>query len=398
MKSFKFQNFLSRVEKQSNPVKHQEEANKLVASLNEDNYPIFENDSTVVLLYKGEVESVEIIGDMSEWASNIPMKRIDGTDLFYFTGNYESNARLNYWMLVAGVEFPVVDPFNPYKSMSGFGPLSELAMPGYVRHPAFDEYIHGEKGGFDGLLSFELPVGALTYPHDIYVYLPPGYDEENNTYKAVYFHDAKDYIEFAVTPVVLNFLIQNEEIEPLIAVFVNPPNLHQPKIPNRSTEYGLNDDYVKFFVDEVVPFITSKFRTITEPNSRLVVGDSYGGLISLYIAFKRPEIFKNAYSQSGYHSFQNGRIIKMIENSERRDIRLYIDIGKYERKVGSAFLPASEGDFLIANRQLRDVLKKKQYDFVYREYPEGHTWGNWRRHLIDALIHFYGVHQRGEQK
>jgi enterochelin esterase-like enzyme len=42
---------------------------------------------------------------------------------------------------------------------------------------------------------------------------------------------------------------------------------------------------------------------------------------------------------------------------------------------------------------MQEVLKKKNYDFVYREYPEGHTWGNWRRHLIDALIHFFGKEQ-----
>jgi len=394
----KFMNFVARIEKFPDPMRRQKEVNKLMASLNEENYPIFENDSTVILLYKGKVNSVEIIGDMSEWADNIPMKRIDGTDLFYFRGIYEPDARLNYWMIVAGSEFPVVDPFNPYKSMSGFGPLSELAMPKYARHPAFDAYIHGEKGGFDDLLSFELPSGALPYPHDVYVYLPPNYDVDNGFYKAVYFHDAKDYIEFAVTPAVLNYLIEKKEIEPLIAVFVNPPNLHQPKFPNRSTEYGLNDDYVKFFTEEVVTFIDSKFRTITKPVARLVVGDSYGGLISLYIAFKKPDIFKNAYSQSGYHSFQNGRIIQMLEDSERKDIQLYIDIGKYERKVGSAFLPASEGDFLMGNRRLRDVLEKKSYDFIYREYPEGHTWGNWRRHLIDVLIYFYGMPGQGAQK
>jgi enterochelin esterase-like enzyme len=40
---------------------------------------------------------------------------------------------------------------------------------------------------------------------------------------------------------------------------------------------------------------------------------------------------------------------------------------------------------------MKDALAEKGYDFVYKEYPEGHTWGNWRRHLIDALIHFYGI-------
>jgi enterochelin esterase-like enzyme len=36
------------------------------------------------------------------------------------------------------------------------------------------------------------------------------------------------------------------------------------------------------------------------------------------------------------------------------------------------------------------VLDKKGYDVVQREYHEGHTWGNWRRHLIDALEDYFG--------
>ena len=41
--------------------------------------------------------------------------------------------------------------------------------------------------------------------------------------------------------------------------------------------------------------------------------------------------------------------------------------------------------------RLRDALAAKGYDFVYAEYPQGHTWGNWRAHLLDALPHFFPV-------
>src|SRR5690606_4942596 len=176
----------------------------------------------------------------------------------------------------------------------------------------------------------------------------------------------------------------------LIAVFVTPPNLHKPKIPNRMTEYGMNDNYVKFFTEELIQFIEQKFSINSLPEKRLVVGDSYGGLISTYIAFSRADIFQNVYSQSGYLSFNDDRMIQLISDSQKKQIKLYVDIGTYEKNVGAAFLPATERNFIEANRRFKNILEKKEYDFIYREYCEGHTWGNWRRHLIDALKYFFG--------
>jgi len=286
-------------------------------------------------------------------------------------------------------QYPIIDPLNEFIVRNGLGEISELAMPKYKRHPLFNNYIHSEIGRSEQLEEYKLSSNFLTYDHVIHVYLPPGYQESDKKYPVVYFQDGKDYIEFAVVPHILDSMIKDKLIEPVIAVFVTPPNLHQPKEPNRSTEYGLNDAYVDFFVSELVPFIDGRFRTIINPDKRLVVGDSYGGLISLYIGFSHPGVFGKVYSQSGYHSFNNDKLINLINNSEKKEIKIYFDCGIYEKQVGAAFIPEAERNFLDGNRRLKNVLEKKNYKFNYFEYPEGHTWGNWRRHLIDALDFFF---------
>jgi len=207
----------------------------------------------------------------------------------------------------------------------------------------------------------------------------------------VFVQDGEDYIEFAQASVVLDKLISTEQIEPMIGVFVAPPNRHKPEMPNRMTEYGLNDDYVNFMADELVPFIDSTYRTEIDPSARMVVGDSFGGLISAYVPFLRPEVFGIGYSQSGYVSYQKDSLIKLYQEAERKTIFLYVDTGLYERSVGANMLPADETDFLMANRRFKKVLDKKGYDVIYKEYPEGHTWGNWRRHFIDGLIYYFGI-------
>ena len=355
-----------------------------------DNYPIYESDTNVVLLYKSDADKVKIIGDMTEWARTAQFKKIHGTDLHYINFNLEPDACLEYWFMIDDNENPLVDPLNPYIIYNGLGDISELAMPGYLRHPYFNKFIGGEKGGYDNLLESEIPSCKLPYPHQVHIYLPPGYDKTADHYPTIYFQDGRDYIEFAVVPHILDELINEGKISPAIAVFVTPPNLHQPKLPNRMTEYGLNDDYVYFFINELVDFVDEKFRTKKEPNSRLVIGDSYGGLISTYISFKHPKIFGMAYSQSGYHCFQKDKMIKLIMENRKKLIHLFLDSGTYEHEVGSTFLPEDERDFISANRRLRIALMEKGYNFEYREYNEGHTWGNWRRHLIDALIYFLG--------
>ena len=384
-----FESYLEKINHADTNEKKQALADELINQLSQTGYPIFENDSAVVLLYRGNEEKVGIIGDMTDWENLVQLKKIEGTNLFYYRGNFEPTACLEYWFMFSMESFPFTDSLNKYKSLNGLGELSELAMPGYVRHSFFTEYEEGKKGSYSRVQEMNIPAGVLPYEHTIHVYLSHDYNDETK-YPVVYFQDGRDYIEFAVVPHVLDELIKAKRVKPLIAVFVTPPNLHQPKVPNRMTEYGLSDDYVQFFVNELVPFIDSKYSTQQNPDGRLVVGDSFGGLISAYISFKHPEVFKMAYSQSGYHSFNDDKLIKLIGSSEKREIRLFVDVGTYEKKVGATFLPDKETNFSEGNRRLKKVLEEKGYDFMYKEYYEGHTWGNWRRHLIDALIYFFG--------
>jgi enterochelin esterase-like enzyme len=383
-----FNNFLNTV-READENEKQLFADKFLEDVKVKSYPIYENDSVVVLLYNGDVENVSIIGDMTNWASSVPLQKIEGTNLFYIRSQFEPEARLEYLFELSKDEFPVIDSFNEYKSLNGFGELSELAMPRYIRHPIFKEYERGRKGHFNELRELQISSNTLGYDHTLHVYLPPGY-HQSKKYPSIYFQDGKDYIEFALAPHILNELIIQGLIEPVIAVFVTPPNLHQPKMPNRMTEYGMNDDYVDFFTKELVPFIDSEFSTLPQ---RLVIGDSYGGLISTYISFSYPEIFQKAYSQSGYFSFNKDRMIKLLDSVSVKPIELFIDIGTYEESVGASFLPQDETNFLEGNRRFKEALIKNEYNFVYKEYYEGHTWGNWRRHLIDALIHFFNKNE-----
>lgn len=384
-----FRHFQSELAATREPGSRRAAVNRFLSELPATGAPLIENDYTAVFLYHGAARRVSLIGDMTEWDQVAPLERLPGTDLFYLRRTIPAQARMEYQFMLDDDPLPVRDGLNPHLVLNGFGGNSELAMPLYRPNPLFAQVLDGTPGGFDTVEKHELPPGRLPYGHTIYVYRPPGYSSSER-YPVVYLNDGSDFIEYGHTPHVLTELIGAGRIRPLLAVFIEPPNRGLEGEPNRMTEYGLNDDYVAFVADEVAPFMDRTYATLAEPAARLVTGVSYGGLVAAFIAFSRPDRFGLAYGQSGYHGLRDDSFIHMVSATPPRPVRLFIDIGLFERCVGKTMLAPDELDFLLANRRLNEVLAAKGYDYLYREYPEGHTWGNWRNHLVDALEHFFG--------
>jgi predicted alpha/beta superfamily hydrolase len=55
-----------------------------------------------------------------------------------------------------------------------------------------------------------------------------------------------------------------------------------------------SDDYLKFLVEELKPFIDTAYRTLHDQPHTLVMGSSMGGLISLYAVEEYPQVFGGA--------------------------------------------------------------------------------------------------------
>lgn len=381
---FGFGVFLDKYNSANTPAEQQELAAAFWADAVERGMPLFHpNGTEVVFLHKDDdAKTVELIGDMTGWDKRLPFTRLHGTRLHYLRASYPPDARLDYMFMIDG-QRSILDPGNARAVQGGHGVKSELAMPGFVQAPELDERKETVRGT---LATIERRSEASGYDHLLLVYLPPHYDQSRDPYPVAYFQDGNDYIFLGKAPAILDNLIADGAIQPIIAVFVVPPSLPHK---NRVTEYSMNDGYARSFVTEIVPFIDSTYRTIPKPHQRLVIGDSRGGLISLYIAFRHPEVFANAASQSGYVSYENNRIISLFRGTQKKNLRLYADVGLYEETVHLS--SGGADNFLKGNRLLRDVLVEKGYAFEYREFPDGHSWGRWRTSLPDILRVFFGL-------
>ncbi|MFA6232993.1 MAG: alpha/beta hydrolase-fold protein [Bacteroidota bacterium] len=328
-------------------------------------YPYSENDSTTWFFYQGIALEASVAGDMNSWSdSQSPMQRLSTTDLWYRGERFAPDTRIDYKLVVNGNW--ILDPRNPFTISGGFGPNSELRMPGYIPP---DEIIRHEGIPHGSIIDTTIASTALNNSRVVRVYLPAGYDAGNERYPVVLFHDGPDYLSLGSTVNVLDNLIQEHRIPPCIGVFV-------PAI-NRTPEYSGSqiDEFTDFIINTVMKTVDERYRTRTDPAARAMIGSSNGGNIALYIAMKHPEMF-------GCIGAQSSNIIKSISTTfgggPLLPLRLYLDIGKYDIQVlipmVHAFVP---------------TLQSKGYDYLFHEFNEGHSWGSWRAHIDDALEFFF---------
>lgn len=333
-------------------------------------FPFIE-DPVAHFIYRGNVTSVNVPGDANGWSSSgYPMTKLSTTDFWYTSQVFESDARLDYKFILNGSSW-ILDPRNPHTVSGGFGPNSELAMPQYVQ-PWEIQYrstiLHGRTEAKTIYSNFR----SVNY--SVTIYLPPGYDAASESYPTIYFQDGSEYISLGKTVNVLDNLIDSLKIQLVIGVFVTPTN--------RNEEYAgsTRKQYEQFFAYELVPFIDSVYRTLTSPQYRAVIGDSYGGNISALISYNHSGIFGNCGLHSGAFQPNNYEAFNLIVNgvNKKDSIRYFSVWGTYENPLTQNM------------RAFKDSLLKKGYVFGWQERHEGHSWGLWRATTDLILRHFFG--------
>jgi enterochelin esterase-like enzyme len=333
-------------------------------------FPVVEQDTLAHFLYRGSVQSVSVPGDFNAWTVGAsPMTLVAGTDFWYRTDTFESDARLDYKFVLNGSTW-ILDPLNPNTVLGGFGPNSELRMPAYQVPPEIDYYHDIPHGTLQDTVFHSVHMGNS---RTIRVYLPPSYGISSDHYPMILFHDGLEYVSLANADHIIDYLIHQERIEPIIAVFVPPVS--------RNQEYAgsLQSQFTGFIVEEVIPWADARFRTLSGPENRAVLGASNSGNISLWLGLRHSEIFGNVAAQSSYIQ---GSISDGFQNGPTLDVKIYMDLGTYD-------LPL----LIPLVRNFVPILEEKGYTYQYQEYHEGHSWGFWRAHIDDALEMFFPAEQ-----
>ncbi len=167
-----------------------------------------------------------------------------------------------------------------------------------------------------------------------------------------------------------------------------------------------NEKYESYIVQELIPDVEGRYRTIPTRAGRAIAGLSMGGYGALKFGVKYPDKFSFAASMSGAHgaptwdpndkellSFVKpsiARVYGAIDNPVRpaNDLTKLFDALSPERSAQLPFfyLDCGTEDFLIdSNRALDALLLKRKIPHEFRELPGAHTWSYWDSQVQEIL-------------
>jgi enterochelin esterase family protein len=341
--------------------------------------PLVERDS-VAFLFKGEADSVFWQGDFNGWGSlagghifNNRGYRVGKSDIWRMKAAFPPNARIDYKIVLNGRTW-ITDPANPNQQWGGSGPNSELRMPEWKP----EAISLNRKEIAKGKLSDNIPSASksLEYITHYKVYTPANYENLTDL-PVIYVTDGQEYADEKMGAMIhmLDNLIADKTIKPIIAVFIDPREAGNSNNNRRMFELPLNDNFVDFITNELIPAVDASYKTKASPEARAIMGTSLGGLNAAYVGIKASDKIKLL----GIHSpsfWYRPQIYSMYENSPTLPLKIFMSTG--------VISDTEEGA-----RRMKAILEKKEYSFEYREINEGHSWGNWRSMIDDILIYFF---------
>ncbi len=246
-------------------------------------------------------------------------------------------------------------------------------------------------------------VSIITLPYflngrRVWVYLPPGYDEEPaRRYPVLYMHDGQNlfdaYTSYAGewgVDETCEKLINAGEIPPLIVVGVE--NARAGRIdeytPWRDKENGGGKAgaYLKELEDTLKPAIDRRYRTLPGAENTFMAGSSLGGLLSAYAGYLRPDVWGGVIAMSPTYWWASESFAAWAGTRPKPALRFfYQDMGTREDGADPG-----HDDYMETLRRVRKLALAQGFtegkDFFSLEAAgQTHSEGAWARRFPRIL-------------
>ncbi|HEX2863157.1 MAG TPA: alpha/beta hydrolase-fold protein [Deinococcales bacterium] len=143
-------------------------------------------------------------------------------------------------------------------------------------------------------------------------------------------------------------------------------------------------DYLDFLTGTVLPWVRDLYPVRTDPEGTGLLGSSMGGLVSLYAAAARPDVFGFAGAMSPSLWFARGAMFRWLESRLPSTFRSYVDIGTEEGAD-----PAERRRHVRDAARLAGLLAGAGMDVLLRVDPGArHHEAAWAARFPTALRHF----------
>ncbi len=184
----------------------------------------------------------------------------------------------------------------------------------------------------------------------VLVYLPPHYESEPaRRFPVFYLHDGQNLFDPKTSYIAgrtwcahttADRLSLAGEIEPVILVGAANTGLRRMAEYTPTRDYrmggGEGESYGQLLIDELKPLVDAAYRTLPDAPNTAVGGSSLGGLISLYLALERPDIFGKVAVMSPSIWWDHRSILALVERvlvsptPAVQALRIWMDMGTAE--------------------------------------------------------------------
>jgi predicted alpha/beta superfamily hydrolase len=175
------------------------------------------------------------------------------------------------------------------------------------------------------IVHIEKFASTLVEPRNVDIWLPEGYDQEKK-YAVLYMHDGQNLFDTTMTwnkqawnvdDIACKLMMEKRLKDVIIVGIWNVPQkrhsdyfpqkpfesltaqqkdsiidqLNNRQRPSTASFKPNSDNYLKFIVTELKPFIDKQYAVYTDMGHTFMSGSSMGGLISIYAICEYPDVF-----------------------------------------------------------------------------------------------------------
>jgi enterochelin esterase-like enzyme len=375
-------------------------------------YPRIEEDSRVTFQFKtptAQKVQVALVTSGSNSLNPLPYDMVKGDDgvWTYTTKEPQSPGYHNYWMLVDGAV--VLDPgTNAFIGYSHMCNAFEIPEPG-VTYYDLKDVPHGN------VLIKNYYAKTINSWRRIFVYTPPDYEKNAKTrYPVLYLQhgggeDERVWIEMGRTNIILDNMLAEGKVKPMIVVMETSympgtGGAGRGAAPGGGRGFGGfggpgGGAYGQLMVNDLIPWIDSNFRTLTDKDHRAMAGLSMGGMISASVTMANLDKFSyiGLFSGGAAIGFGPGGPGKVAPGAApvappaQFDIKTIYngamaDPAEFNRKAKVLFMsfgsePPLENPEGLKKHQEQLIAAGITNSYVYISPGTSHEWQTWRRSL-----------------
>jgi S-formylglutathione hydrolase FrmB len=157
------------------------------------------------------------------------------------------------------------------------------------------------------------------------------------------------------------------------------------------------EKYESYILQELIPDVDNRFRTLKQREARAVAGFSMGGYGALKFGLKHPNLFAFSASMSGAFDApvrMDDYSIKQVFGDADNPARAANDLFQLAGHLPAdevAALPyfyfdcGTEDPWVKTNRKLSKLFSERNIAHEYRELPGSHDWKYWDKQVQEIL-------------